>query len=221
MILTSILRKKSISLTDEFLNQPIEDATYVVMDTELTGLDPKVDSIVSIGCIKMTGSKINIGQTFYRVVKPETALTSKSVIIHGITPSEAERSPSIEDIISDFLDFCGSSIVVGHFLFIDMTFLNKEFMRIYYGRRIGNPLVDTLKIYKWLKGHGDAGRHFFMDNGREDLFYIAKKYKIPVTDAHNALMDAFITAQLFQRFLIFLPELGVKRIKDLLKIGKP
>jgi len=216
----NIFRKKTDSLTNEYLNLPIGNGKYVVMDTELTGLDPKKDSIVSIGCIKMTGSRIDIGQTFYRVVKPETALTSKSVIVHGITPSEAEKSPSIENVLSDFLDFCKDSVVVGHFLFIDLVFLNKEVMRL-YGKRIGNSLVDTLRIYKWIREHGDAGKHFYRDNGEDNLFSIAKKYKIPVSDAHNALMDAFITAQLFQRFLVFLPQLGVRSIKDLLKIGKP
>jgi hypothetical protein len=34
-------------------------------------------------------------------------------------------------------------------------------------------------------------------------------------------MDAFITAQLFQRFLSFLPALGVRTVKDLLRIAKP
>jgi hypothetical protein len=34
-------------------------------------------------------------------------------------------------------------------------------------------------------------------------------------------MDAFITAQLFQRFLRVLPGLGVRTVKELLRIGRP
>jgi hypothetical protein len=34
-------------------------------------------------------------------------------------------------------------------------------------------------------------------------------------------MDAFITAQLFQRFLPVLPKFGVTTVKDLLRIGRP
>ncbi len=199
---------------------PISSCKYVVMDTELTGLDPKKDSIVSIGCIKMTGSKIELGKTFYKVVKPETALTPKSVVVHGITPSEAEKSPSIEYVLSEFLSFCKDSIIVGHFLLIDLMFLNKEIKRL-YNSNIENHLIDTLRIYKWIKEQGDVGKHFFRGNEDDNLFSIAKKYQIPVSYAHNALMDAFITAQLFQRFLIFLPELGVRTVKDLLKVGKP
>lgn len=218
--IVNLFKKKTEISPTIPMQLPIGSCKYVVMDTELTGLDPKRDSIVSIGCIKMTGSKIELGQTFYKVVKPVTALTSKSVLVHGITPSEAERSPSIENILSEFLSFCKDSIIVGHFLFIDLMFLNKEVKRL-YDRHIENPLVDTLRIYRWIKEHGDAGKHFFRGNEDDDLFSIAKKYDIPVLDAHNALMDAFITAQLFQKFLTFLPELGVRTVKDILKVGRP
>ena len=35
------------------LSVPVATAQYVVMDTELTGLDYKLDSIVSVGAVKM------------------------------------------------------------------------------------------------------------------------------------------------------------------------
>jgi DNA polymerase III epsilon subunit-like protein len=48
------------------------DEKYVVLDTELTGLDEKKDSIVSIGAVRMHGGSIALGDTFYRLLKPET-----------------------------------------------------------------------------------------------------------------------------------------------------
>ena len=42
----------------------------VVVDTELTGLDEKKDSIVSIGAVRMTGGRIELGDMFYRLVSP-------------------------------------------------------------------------------------------------------------------------------------------------------
>ena len=50
---------------------------------------------------------------------------------------------------------------------------------------------------------------------------IAKCFDVPVNGAHNALMDAFITAQLLQRFFPLLIEAGVQDIGDLIKIGIP
>jgi len=73
----------------------IENASYVVLDTELTGLNPKKDSVVSIGAVRMAGSKIDLGQTFYRLVKPDTEFTPSSVIVHEITPSDVRQKPGI------------------------------------------------------------------------------------------------------------------------------
>ena len=82
---------------------PVTEASYVVVDTELTGLDEKRDSIVSIGAVRMTGARIELGDTFYRLVSPRTELGSDSVVIHEITPSEVAEQPSIETVLDELL----------------------------------------------------------------------------------------------------------------------
>lgn len=197
------------------LGLSVGECPYTVVDTELTGLDRGKDSIVSIGCVRMKGSIIDIGKTFYRLVKPSSALTAESIMVHGITPSEVEEKPVIDKVIVEFLEFCGNTLLVGHFFRLDLLFLNKEHKRI-FGRGIGNPSIDTCSIYEWIGEHGEGPRR----NGNQDLFSIARKYNVPVQEAHNALTDAYITAQLFQKFLCLLPALGVKTVKDLLSIGR-
>ena len=125
---------------------PITDVRYVVVDTELTGLDEKRDSIVSIGAVRMTGGKINIGDTFYRLVSPRTELTAASVVIHEIMPSDVAASPAIGPVLEEFLDFCGESVLVGHFISIDLAFLNREMKRL-RSAAIRNRAVDTFSIY--------------------------------------------------------------------------
>ena len=53
---------------------PITDIRYVVIDTELTGLDEKKDSIVSIGAVRMTGGRIELGKDVLPAGKPRTKL---------------------------------------------------------------------------------------------------------------------------------------------------
>ena len=50
---------------------------------------------------------------------------------------------------------------------------------------------------------------------------MAKCFDISVRGAHDALFDSFITAQLFQRFIPVLIDLGVKSLGMLLDIGHP
>lgn len=194
---------------------------YVVFDTELTGLKPRKDSMVSIGAVKMRGGRILLGDTFYRLIDPRTALTAKSVVIHEITPSEAAESPGITTLLPEFLDFCGNAIVVGHVVSIDLQFINNEMDRL-YGSALKNRAIDTYGLYRWIrdKEEKSCAYHGGLPEST-DLFSLARKYEISVQHAHNALSDAFVTAQLFQRFLSALPQYGVTTLQDLLRIGKP
>src|SRR5574337_1308459 len=108
---------------------PIAGAGYVAIDTELTGLDEKKDSIVSLGGIKMTGGRIELGSTLDRLVSPRTELRADTVVIHEITPSDVQAEPGIDAAMDEFLSFIGSRILVGHFISIDLEFLNREMKR--------------------------------------------------------------------------------------------
>jgi DNA polymerase-3 subunit epsilon len=215
---------KALALEDEAeldLRAAIDEVCYAVLDTELTGLDLKKDSIVSIGAVKMTGGRIHLGKTLDLMVSPETTLTSASVLVHGITPSEVENKPAIGSALAELRKFCEGCFVVGHFVSLDMAILNREARRLDI-RGMDQTAVDTWRIHTWVQNQTSAVARDFRDcGGDSDLFSLAKKFNIPVMQAHNALGDAFITAQLFQRFLSVLPSLGVRTVKELLKIGKP
>lgn len=200
---------------------PVEEARYVVFDTELTGLKPKKDSIVSIGAVTMSGSRIEAGNIYYRLVAPRTELTGRSVVVHGLTPSEVSEWPAIDTLLPEFLDFCRDSVLVGHVVSIDLAFLNIEMKRL-LGAPLANPAVDTFGIYQWLrKKENNSCAYYGGEPDQATLYALAKQYDIAVDSAHNALSDAFITAQLFQRFLTMLPRMGVRTVGDLIRVGRP
>ena len=215
--LLNLGKKKRIGIDE---NTSIRDVGYVVIDTELTGLDEKRDSIVSVAAIKMLGGRIDLEETFYRLVHPETELTAESVIIHQITPSEVTKKPGIEKVLAEFVRFCGDAVIVGHCVSIDLSFINRETKRL-FGASMKNPAIDTSVVHEWMRKRFPSRKALpfsFTDSG---LYDIAKYFDIPVNGAHNASMDAFITAQVFQRFIPMLVEGGVRSIGDLLSIGNP
>ena len=57
--------------------------------------------------------------------------------------------------------------------------------------------------------------------GRADLFSLAGEFDIPVSRTHHALYDAYVTAQLLQRYLNILPQHGIRTVRDLRRIAKP
>lgn len=200
---------------------PIGAAAYVVFDTELTGLNFRTDSIVSIGAVRMRGGSILVGEHFSRVVEPRTELTGPSILIHEITHSEARGLPGIGAVLPAFLEFCRGSVLVGHGVSIDLRFLNDEMLR-HFGRPIGNPAVDTMALAAYLKRRESTADAFRGgDVGPLDLRSLARERGITPARAHDAVSDAFVTAQLFQRHLAALPAHGVRTLGDLVRTGKP
>jgi len=201
----------------------IQDCPFVVLDTELTGLDDRRDSIVSVGAVRMQGCRIDLSQTFNRLVKPETELRYDSILIHGITPSDVDKQPRIKAVLSDFSTFCARDILIGYCISIDMAFLNRQMKRC-MGGPLPNRAVDIYRLYEWLRNRferkGASDRRFPV-LGESGLYEMAKLYAIPFGGAHDALVDAFITAQVFQRLLCMLSEEGIIYVRDLLKIGDP
>ncbi len=197
-------------------NRRIQEACYLVLDTELTGLDERTDSIVSIGAVKMTGGRIELGSTFYRLANPEKDLTAESVVIHQITPSEVSQQPDIRSVMSEFSEFCGDAIIVGYCVAIDMEFLNRE-MKRWFGHAIDNPVIDVYPIFEWA-----VRRENFRVTlpAQQGLYDIARNFGISVNGAHNAMIDAFITAQVFQRLLPILGDSGIENLGDLLKLSQ-
>ncbi len=203
----------------EALKAASAEVRYVVVDTELTGLDPRRDDIVSIGAVTMQGGRIALGGTFHELVNPRAALDGRSVVIHGITPSQVADRPPIEAVLGDFLAYSRDAVLVGHCLNVDLAFLHREARRV-TGSPLPNPTLDTLSLFGWLRR-----RHVEAPGVTEaaglSLFDLARAFDIPVVEGHTALGDAWITAQLFQRLLPLLAAGGATDLDSLLRVGHP
>lgn len=77
---------------------PIAEVDFVAFDTELTGLDQRRDSIISVGAVKLRGGRIFPGRIFYRLVQPESELRSESVVVHELVHSDLEDAERASDV---------------------------------------------------------------------------------------------------------------------------
>jgi DNA polymerase-3 subunit epsilon len=199
---------------------PIAETEFVAFDTELTGLDVRRDSIISIGAVRLLGGRILPGQTFYRLVRPCSELRGESVCVHELTHADLASAAEPEDALADFLDFAGDGVLMGHFVFIDVGFLDRA-LREAFGVHLESPAVDTMGLHDWLNENDSRfARHHGGMTLKNDLFSMAARYGIEVAQSHNALFDAYLAAQLFQRFLSFLSGCGVSTLGELLAVGK-
>ena len=181
-------------LTDpkyEYLFDTYEGDELVCFDCETTGLNPKIDDIISIGAVKIKGNNIDIQNKFERFVKPKNAaMMSEAIKIHHIREVDLLNAEDIDDVIKEFLDFVGNRPLVGYYLSFDIAMVNK-YIKPKIGITLPNQANEVSSIYydKVSKYHNvDVDLKFktIMDN-----------LDIPLMRAHDATNDAIMTALIY------------------------
>ena len=176
---------------DIFKKKKKEFDELVVFDTETTGLDPKVDDILSIGAVKVKNNKIITSKIFEVFIKNTKEIDSKSIEVHGIRPVDLENAMSIDEAIGEFLEFIGDLPLVGYYLEFDVAMINK-YVKPRYGSKLKNKQIEVSEIY-FDKTVG------IIPQGNIDLRFdtILKKCDVPDMGAHNAVNDAIMTAMIY------------------------
>jgi len=179
---------------------PISDLPMVALDFETTGLDSNRDSIVSIGLVDMNLSRIRCAGARHWVIKPETKLHSRSVVVHGITHSAVADAPDFSTLLDELLARLQGKIVIVHHSPIERGFLNAALKRhIHEG--IEFPVIDTMaletrfsrKLGKslWRNLIGQKQPSIRLTDSRT-------RYHLPYYRQHNALTDALACGELLQ-----------------------
>ena len=194
----------------------IEDVSFVVLDLETTGVRPADDEILAIGAVRMRGTRILIGQTFYRLVAPERARWDATVAVHRLRPQDVAHALTVRDVWPLFQEFCEGSVLVGYRVRLDRAFLKRVALRGDAWAR-AHIWIDVHKLSMWL----ERGR-FRWPWQREEvaLEELAQRYGLPLLQRHHALADALLTAQIFQRLLLAARERRVRRLADLCRVAE-
>lgn len=195
--------------------RPLEDCAFTVFDTELTGLDPQRDEIVSIGAVRVRNLQIIQGERFHVLVKPDMPLPKLSMLIHRITPERLGQAPPLEAALPGFLDFMSGTLLVGHYVELDMAFLSAACRR-YCGQPPANPCLDTMLLaMSWHRRLQSAYCEQFDQSISYNLSSLSRRLGLPVFPAHDALHDAMQTAYLFIYLVKKLRVMGVRTLREL------
>lgn len=198
------------------LRQPIVETDFVVFDTETTGLyASKGDRIVSISAVRLKGGRIDLSDTFHEFINPNRNIPSKAAVIHGILPRMVDGKPTLEELLPSFIEYIGSSILVAHHAWLDMTFLNLEMISL-YGFSIQNLVLDTAildQAFRWRKTLSSKGPM----KADSSLSALAERYHVHIEGHHSSFGDALATAQIFQQMLKQAQKQGILSLKDLLR----
>ncbi len=202
------------------LDRQLDRCEFVVLDTELTGMNPRKDAIVSIGAVRIRNLGIVPGENFYRLVKPDIPLPKLSTLVHWITPQELADQPTIEKVLPDLIDFCADSFVVGHYIGMDMNVLNRA-CRLHYGGALRTPCIDTMRMAMLYQDElWETNQERYRFEISYNLNELSKRYGLPLFGQHNALQDAMQTAYLFLFLAKKLRQGGIETLRNLFEAGR-
>ena len=177
------------------------DTEYCVLDIETTGLSYRTEKITELGAIKIKNGEVI--DTFECFVNPEKPIPQKVVEVTHITDDMVKDARTIKEILPEFLEFMGDSVLVAHNADFDIGFLKHNAEKL--GYKLDNTYIDTLRLAKDL----------FPDYKRYKLGIIADKLGIVVEVAHRALDDVKTLVEVFKIMLKMLKERNVKTVDDI------
>ncbi|GAA0695819.1 3'-5' exonuclease [Marinobacterium maritimum] len=177
---------------------PLAEVPLVAVDFETTGLDPRKGGIVSIGLVPMSINRIYCSQARHWVLKPRAALSSESVVVHGITHSEIESAPDLSRILDELLMQLRGKVVVVHHRGIERAFLNAA-LKARLREGIEFPVIDTMELEARLhrcKPPGFWARLLGRKPASIRLAQSRERYHLPFYRPHHALTDAIACGEL-------------------------
>ena len=114
--------------TGKKLNEYVSD--YVLFDLETTGVSCENDEVIEISALKVRDEFI-VGE-FSTLVNPGIPIPLYASDVNGITDEMVENSPSFKSVLSDFIEFVGEDILVGHNIAsFDMKFICRDAERFF------------------------------------------------------------------------------------------
>jgi DNA polymerase III epsilon subunit-like protein len=179
----------------------------LAIDTETSGLDPDVHSVLSIGAAVWSGGAVvDSTEIFVRSlnleIQPEALAVNRIDLAwlqeNGITSEAAVAK--LEAFVHrnfDTSDPKARATLIGHNVSFDLSFLKRLYKRVgvTFDNTFSHRTIDTASIVRFLIL---AGMLPLSGAGSTEAF---EYFGIKVSNRHSALADAIATTQLFDKLI--------------------
>ncbi len=185
--------------------QPIEEATFCIVDIETNGSKPEKHQIIEIGAIKIrNGEIIDEYESLvecHEISKHITELT-------GISVEDTENAPPLQRVLNEFKRFIGTDIFVAHAVKFDYSFISAMYEKFDMQPMLNRHLCSI-----------DLAERTFASY-RYGLTYLNETLELhDAATHHRALSDAITTAKLFLMSLELIPE-TIRTVEELILFSK-
>src|SRR5216684_1366627 len=165
-------------------------ARQIVLDTETTGLNPKLgDRVIELGCVEILSRSIS-ERHFHVYLNPQREVEEGALKVHGLTREFLADKPRFADVARAFLDFIHGAELIIHNADFDVEFLDLELGLAGLGRlgqhvaKITDTLAFARELHPGKRNTLDAlCERYFVDHSNRTL--------------HGALLDARLLAECY------------------------
>ena len=186
---------------------------YWALDLETGGLDARHDPILSVGMVPIRSGVIRLGESFSTLIRPdpERPIRPESVRAHQLLAGDLRKSPPLQAVLLEVGRRLADGILLVHNQGIDLPFLKEGHARTRLPWKKPR-VVDTVDLLV----KAATRRRLFRPGGDQmpslNLSEARRAQGLPDYQAHDALIDAVATAELF---LVLRQVTGAKTLRDL------
>jgi len=195
-----------LALDAPFLDIPLDDIRYAVVDLETTGSLTGVDRIIEVGIAVLEQGKVV--KQFSSLCHSKRHVSPRIRKLTGINPSQLKEAPLFGEVTPVIIDLLhGAHAFVAHDVRFDMPFLRWELER--HGHVMPDlPALCTLQLSQSL----------WPDLSGWRLQDLAGTFAVAHTHPHRAGEDALATAGVLARAVKDARGQGAKTLSDLYRI---
>ena len=161
---------------------PLDEVRWTVIDCETSGLDIARDRLISVGAVEVVQGRVELATAYSAGVRQDVPSRHENIVIHGIGADAQRAGQPLAEVGQALLHFAQGSVPVAFHAAFDAGILRR------HGVVLEQPWLDLALLAPALFP-GRAKREAPLDT------WLAA-FGVPALDRHDALGDAFATAQL-------------------------
>jgi DNA polymerase-3 subunit epsilon len=168
--------------------EPAAETRWIVVDCETSGLDAGRDSLISLAAVAVKGQRISPQDCFSAMLRQEQPSGRENILVHGIGRERQSAGESPAAALAAFFAFAGDSPRVAYRAAFDRAFIARSAQharRRDRGRWL--DLAQLLPVVFPRQGDATATLEVWLA-----AFGVSHHLR------HDALGDAYATAQIFQ-----------------------
>ena len=189
---------------------PFEDAEFVALDIETTGLDAATAEMLSVGWVVVRRGRVDLESAESHIVRPSGGVGS-SASVHGLTDTMVGTGKDRSTVMDRIVKTLTGRVLLVHHADLDKRLLDRLCIE-QFGAPLLVPVVDTLA----LELRRQRRRHHVDEKRSLRLADLRDAYRLPRYNAHDSLVDAIATAELLIAMVAHNDGAKTTHLRDLL-----